>query len=60
MLELEKYQIKNLISLNVSMFSDFPVAEKMAKTSMSLPVHEFIKQKDIKYVANLIANFYNK
>tara|TARA_B100001778_G_scaffold334114_1_gene344471 strand:+ start:1135 stop:2280 length:1146 start_codon:yes stop_codon:yes gene_type:complete len=39
---------------------DFPVAEKMAKSSMSLPVHEFIKEKDIKYVANLIAYFYNK
>ena len=39
---------------------DFPVAEKMAKTSMSLPVHEFIKDRDIKNVANLIENFYKK
>ena len=38
---------------------DFPIAEKMANTTMSLPVHEFIKEKDIKYVANLINNFYN-
>ena len=37
---------------------DFPIAEKMANTTMSLPVHEFIKEKDIKYVANLINNFY--
>ena len=37
---------------------DFPVAEKMANTSLSLPVHEFIKESDIKYVANLINNFY--
>ena len=37
---------------------DFPIAEKMANTTMSLPVHEFIKEKDIKYVANLINDFY--
>ena len=37
---------------------DFPVAEKMANTSLSLPVHEFIKESDIKYVASLINNFY--
>ena len=39
---------------------DFPVAEKMANTSISLPVHEFIKGNDIKYVANLINKFYSK
>ena len=32
----------------------------MAKTSISLPVHEFIKERDIKNVANLIENFYKK
>ena len=37
---------------------DFPLAEEMANTSMSLPVHEFIKESDIKYVANLINDFY--
>ena len=74
--ELQKFLIKNGVDAKVhypipihlqeaSRYlkykkGDFPVAEKMAKTSMSLPVHEFIKQKDIKYVANLIANFYNK
>ena len=39
---------------------DFPVAEKMANTSMSIPVHEFIKVKDIKHVSNLIEDFYKK
>ena len=39
---------------------DFPVAEKMANTSISLPVHEFIKESDIKYVVNLINKFYSK
>ena len=38
---------------------DFPVAEMMAKTSLSLPVHEFIKDKHINYVANLINKFYS-
>ena len=37
---------------------DFPLAEEMANTSMSLPVHEFIKESDIKYVAKLINDFY--
>ena len=37
---------------------DFPVAEKLAKTSLSIPVHEFIKEKDIKYVVKLIDEFY--
>jgi len=39
---------------------DFPLAEKMANTSISLPVHEFIREKDIKYVVNLINKFYSK
>ena len=39
---------------------DYPLAEKMANTSISLPVHEFIKKNDIKYVANLINKFYSK
>tara|TARA_Y100000590_G_C15735677_1_gene1018431 strand:+ start:580 stop:1722 length:1143 start_codon:yes stop_codon:yes gene_type:complete len=37
---------------------DFPIAEKMAKTSLSLPVHEFIKTKHIKFVVGLIDKFY--
>jgi len=39
---------------------DFPVAETMAKTTLSLPVHEFITKKDIKFVANLINKFFSK
>ena len=37
---------------------DFPVAEKMAKTSLSLPVHEFIDRKHVEYMAQEIHNFY--
>ena len=36
---------------------DFPIAEKMANTSISLPVHEFINQDQIKYIAQSIKNF---
>jgi len=36
---------------------DFPVAEKMAATSLSLPVHEFITKKDVMRMANLINRF---
>ncbi len=39
---------------------DFPVAEEMANTSLSLPVHEFIKEKHIKFVVKLIDKFYQK
>ena len=36
---------------------DFPKTDLMAKTSLSLPVHEFVKKKDIYKVANLINKF---
>ncbi len=36
---------------------DFPVADYMAKTSLSLPVHEFVKKSDILKVSKLINNF---
>ena len=38
---------------------DFPVSEKMANTSLSLPVHEFIGEKHIKHMSNTINKFYN-
>ena len=37
---------------------DFPIAEMLAKTTLSLPVHEFITNKDIKKMATLINKFY--
>ena len=39
---------------------DFPKAEYIANTTLSLPVHEFIKNQDIRYVVNLINYFYKK
>ena len=37
---------------------DFPNAEKIANTTLSLPVHEFIQSKHIKFVSRIINNFY--
>ena len=72
--KLKKYLIKNNIDAKVhypipihlqkaAKFlkykkGDFPVAEKLANTSLSLPVHEFIKKNHIKHVVNTIEKFY--
>lgn len=37
---------------------DFPNAERIAKSTLSLPVHEFISKKDILYMGTLINKFY--
>lgn len=37
---------------------DFPVCERTCKSVISLPVHEFITDKQIKYVAKKIKEFY--
>ena len=37
---------------------DFPIAEKLAKTSISLPVHEFVNKNQINNISSLINNFY--
>ena len=37
---------------------DFPMAEKMAKTSVSLPVHEFVSKSEIIYIAKTIKKYY--
>ena len=39
---------------------DFPVAERLADTSVSLPVHEFITKKEIYHVCNMINLFFDK
>ena len=72
---LQKYLIKNSIDAKVHYPTpihlqpaakylkykkgDFPIAEKLAKTSLSLPVHEFITTRDIKKIAFLINRFYS-
>ena len=39
---------------------DFPIAEQLCKETISLPVHEFIKSKDINYMIGCIKKFYSK
>ena len=72
--KLQKYLIRNSIDAKVHYpipihlqtaakylkykKGDFPVAEKVAKTSLSLPVHEFLEEKDFKRMAGLINKFY--
>lgn len=37
---------------------DFPLAEKISKSVMSLPVHEFISKDQLNHMVNLIKEFY--
>ena len=73
---LQKYLIKNNIDAKVHYpipvhlqkaakylkyrKGDFPISEKLANTSLSIPVHEFITEKHIKHIVNSINTFYKK
>jgi len=73
---LQKYLIKNSVDAKVHYpvpihlqhaakylkykRGDFPIAEKMANTSLSLPVHEFINKRHVKYMVYSINKFYLK
>ena len=73
---LQKYLIKNNVDAKVHYpipvhlqkaakylkykKGDFPIAENMANTSLSLPVHEFIDERHVEYMADSINKFYNK
>ncbi len=39
---------------------DFPVAEKICNKTLSLPVHEFVSQKDQDFIIRSIKDFYKK
>lgn len=39
---------------------DFPVCERMANHTLSLPVHEFIKENELEYVVTKIKEFYGQ
>lgn len=39
---------------------DFPITEKVCSTTISLPVHEFIKEKDLNFMVTQIKKFYSK
>ena len=72
--KLQKYLIKNNIDAKVHYpipvhlqkaakylkykKGDFPIAEKLANTSLSLPVHEFIQKTHIDHMVKTIEKFY--
>jgi dTDP-4-amino-4,6-dideoxygalactose transaminase len=37
---------------------DFPICEKISKTTVSLPVHEFLKKKDLDAIVNFFNSFF--
>ena len=39
---------------------DFPIAEKQAKELLTLPVHQYLRKRQINYIVEKIKNFYNK
>ncbi len=39
---------------------DFPFAEKLCEETISLPIHEFVTKKQIKYIIKNIKDFYSK
>ena len=39
---------------------DFPICEEVAKTTVSLPVHEFIKIEDLDKIISLFNSFFKK
>jgi aminotransferase EvaB len=39
---------------------DFPITEKISATTISLPVHEFIKKKDLNFMIKIIKGFFNE
>lgn len=39
---------------------DFPVSERIAKNTLSLPIHPFLKESHIKFIAEVIRSFLKK
>ena len=39
---------------------DFPIAEYQAKSLLTLPVHQYLKRKQLNYITNSIEKFYKK
>jgi dTDP-4-amino-4,6-dideoxygalactose transaminase len=39
---------------------DYPCAEKLSKQVISIPVHEFMKKKQLDFIIEKIENFYNQ
>jgi dTDP-4-amino-4,6-dideoxygalactose transaminase len=39
---------------------DFPIAEQLSETSISLPVHEFVSKKELLYISKIILKTLDK
>ena len=39
---------------------DFPITEKISQSTISLPVHEFLKKKDLDYITSSITKFFDE
>ena len=39
---------------------DFPIAEELANTSISLPVHEFINEQQVSMMIDTVKEFFSK
>ena len=39
---------------------DFPISEKQSKSLISIPVHQYLNDKHMKYICDLIKKFYKK
>ena len=73
--ELQKYLVENSIqsliyygtplhlqkaskNLNYKI-GDFPVTEEQSKNILTLPINQFLKKNEIKYISNLVNKFYS-
>ncbi|MDZ7898023.1 MAG: DegT/DnrJ/EryC1/StrS family aminotransferase [Arcicella sp.] len=39
---------------------DFPIADGLSKTCISLPLYPGLKKEQVKYITSVIADFYGK
>ncbi len=37
----------------------FPISNKLNEVGLALPIHPYLKEKDIEYICKLILSFYN-
>lgn len=54
---LNKQKASRNLKLNQA---DFKIANQQAKKLLTLPIHQFLGNKEINYMANRIKNFYNR
>ena len=45
---------------NMDIKGDFPICEEISDTTISIPVHEFINEKQMNFVIKKIKKFFNE